>query len=133
MMRDDPPQFKSEVQASLRRHVAAVNRLAQRGMRFWDYGNAFLIEAYRAGADVMSEGCTSAPEAGGTFRYQSYVQDIMGDIFSLGFGPFRWCCTSGKEEDLRETDAIAATVLTRLMAQVMPRRADAAHLPRCST
>ena len=96
-MREDPPRFEALVQESLRRHVAAVNALAARGTRFWDYGNAFLVEAYRAGADVLSDGCVLSPEEGGTFRYQSYVQDIMGDIFSLGFGPFRWVCTSADE------------------------------------
>ena len=120
MMRDDPAQFRACVHASLKRHVAAVNTLAGKGMGFWDYGNAFLIEAYRAGANVMAEGCTRAPDAGGAFRYPSYVQDIMGDIFSLGFGPFRWCCTSGKAEDLGTTDAIAARVLKELMARSLP-------------
>jgi len=124
MMREDPPRFKTLVQSSLRRHVNAVNTLAQRGMRFWDYGNAFLIEAYRAGAEVLAEGCTDAPDAGGKFRYPSYVQDIMGDIFSLGFGPFRWVCTSGNEADLRATDAIAADVFKRLMQHAQPESAQ---------
>jgi urocanate hydratase len=85
MMHTDTARFISLVQESLRRHVTALNQLSERGMHFWDYGNAFLLEASRAGADVMKEGSTSGTE----FRYPSYVQDIMGDIFSLGFGPFR--------------------------------------------
>ncbi|KAH8065014.1 urocanate hydratase [Aureococcus anophagefferens] len=93
LMVADPPAFKAAVEASLRRHVAAVNALAARGMRFWDYGNSFLLEASRAGADVLPAG--AAPREAGdaaptVFRYPTYVQDIMGDIFSLGFGPYRW-------------------------------------------
>jgi len=108
LMREDPPAFKQAVQASLRRQVAAINKLVeQRGMRFWDYGNAFLLEASRAGADVMD---AADP---GRFRYPSYVEEIMGDVFSLGFGPFRWVCTSGRPEDLRATDAIAKRVLEK--------------------
>ncbi|MDE6450585.1 MAG: urocanate hydratase, partial [Muribaculaceae bacterium] len=98
------------VQESLRRQVAAINTLSARGMYFFDYGNAFLLEASRAGADVMSaDGCG--------FRYPSYVEDIMGPMFfDYGFGPFRWVCTSGKEEDLAVTDRIAARVLEEIRA-----------------
>jgi len=104
MMTADPAGFRERVGASLRRHVAAVNAVAARGMRFWDYGNAFLLEASRAGADVLTEG--------GAFRYPSYVEDIMGPMcFDHGFGPYRWICTSANDEDLRETDRIAGLVL----------------------
>ena len=104
MMRTDPEGFRERVGASLRRQVAAINAMTERGMRFWDYGNAFLLEASRAGADVMGED--------GAFRYPSYVEDIMGPMcFDHGFGPYRWVCTSGKPEDLRETDRVAADVL----------------------
>uniref|UniRef100_A0A8B9T8A1 Urocanate hydratase 1 n=1 Tax=Anas platyrhynchos TaxID=8839 RepID=A0A8B9T8A1_ANAPL len=94
------------VDLCLRRHVAAINRLADKGMFFWDYGNAFLLEAQRAGADVEKKGGNKTE-----FRYPSYVQHIMGDIFSLGFGPFRWVCTSGDPQDLSTTDSIAMSVL----------------------
>ncbi len=104
MMAEDPAKFKEAVQASLRRHVAAINRLAANGMYFFDYGNAFLLESSRAGADVMR------PD--GTFRYPSYVQDIMGPMyFDYGFGPFRWVCMSEDPEDLAKTDRIAVDVL----------------------
>ncbi|MCB9679695.1 MAG: urocanate hydratase [Alphaproteobacteria bacterium] len=103
-MHDDPDGFRERVYASLRRQVAAINTLSDAGMAFWDYGNAFLVQARDAGADV--EG------TGREFRYPSYVEDIMGPIcFDYGFGPFRWVCTSGTREDLRETDAIAARVI----------------------
>lgn len=106
LMESDPARFKEAVQASLRRHVAAINTLVQhRGLRFWDYGNAFLLESSRAKADIMS---ASDPSK---FRYPSYIQEFVGDVFSLGFGPFRWICTSGDPEDLRKTDKIAAKVL----------------------
>ncbi|KAK6473833.1 urocanate hydratase [Huso huso] len=106
LMHSEPARFRSLVQESLRRHIAAINKLADKGLFFWDYGNAFLLEAKRAGADVEKSG------AGKTeFKYPSYVQHIMGDIFSLGFGPFRWVCTSGDPEDLATTDVIASTVL----------------------
>lgn len=112
-MREDPERFRGEVQASLRRQVAAIDALAARGMRFWDYGNAFLLEAQRAGADVGGEG--------GRFRYPSYVEDIMGPMcFDHGFGPFRWVCASGDPGDLRETDAIAAGTLEALAAEATP-------------
>ncbi|MBR1433613.1 MAG: urocanate hydratase, partial [Bacteroidales bacterium] len=109
MMAEDPAKFKEAVQASLRSHVAAINRLAERGMYFFDYGNAFLLESSRAGADVMR------PD--GTFRYPSYVQDIMGPMyFDYGFGPFRWVCMSEDPEDLAKTDRIAVDVLKGIAA-----------------
>lgn len=124
MMVDNPALFKEKVQESLRRQVAAINKLTSRGMYFFDYGNAFLLEASRAGADIM--------KADGTFRYPSYVQDIMGPLFfDYGFGPFRWVCTSGKPEDLAETDRIAAEVLQRLLdnapADIRGQLADNLH------
>ncbi|MGN0195857.1 MAG: urocanate hydratase [Candidatus Cryptobacteroides sp.] len=104
MMANEPEKFKEAVQASLRRHVAAINRLTAEGMYFFDYGNAFLLESSRAGADILR------PD--GTFRYPSYVQDIMGPLyFDYGFGPFRWVCMSQNPEDLAKTDAIAVKVL----------------------
>ncbi|MBQ9463140.1 MAG: urocanate hydratase [Bacteroidales bacterium] len=110
MMAEDPARFKEAVQASLRRHVAAINRLAARGMYFFDYGNAFLLESSRAGADVLK------PD--GSFRYPSYVQDIMGPMyFDYGFGPFRWVCLSERPEDLALTDELAVQVLSELAAQ----------------
>lgn len=109
LMKNDPESFKGAVQDSLRRHIKAINTLAQKGMRFWDYGNSFLFEASRAGADVMLDE--------NRFKYPSYVEDIMGDIFSLGFGPFRWVCTSGKEEDLECTDKTASDICHRLSTE----------------
>ncbi len=107
MMANNPDLFKEKVYRSLRRHVAAINKLAGNGMYFWDYGNAFLLEASRAGAKVMN--------ARGGFIYPSYVQDIMGPLFfDYGFGPFRWVCTSGNASDLEKTDRIAAAVLSEL-------------------
>ena len=107
MMAEEPQRFRECVQASLRRQVEAINKLAARGMYFFDYGNAFLLESSRAGADVMGDD--------GTFRYPSYVQDIMGPMFfDYGFGPFRWVCTSCKAEDLAETDRIATEVLEEI-------------------
>jgi Urocanate hydratase len=107
MMAEEPARFRECVQESLRRQVDAINRLTARGMYFFDYGNAFLLEASRAGAAVMGEG--------GRFRYPSYVQDIMGPMFfDYGFGPFRWVCTSGKPEDLEMTDRLAAEVLEEI-------------------
>lgn len=107
MMAENPEQFKKEVESTLRRHVAAINKLATNGMYFFDYGNAFLLESSRAGADIMKED--------GTFKYPSYVQDIMGPMcFDYGFGPFRWVCTSGKPEDLDITDHIAMEVLEEI-------------------
>ena len=108
MMASDPAQFKKKVQESLRRQAAAINRHTEKGTYFFDYGNAFLLEASRAGADIMSKD-------GKGFRYPSYVQDIMGPMcFDYGFGPFRWVCASGKEEDLQKTDKIATEVLYKL-------------------
>jgi urocanate hydratase len=110
LMAENPDYFRAEVQKSLRRHAAAINRHAAKGTYFFDYGNAFLLEASRSGADVMAEN-------GIDFRYPSYVQDILGPMcFDYGFGPFRWVCTSGNPEDLRKTDQIAASVLKELMA-----------------
>ncbi len=107
MMAEEPERFRACVRESLRRQVEAINRLADRGMYFFDYGNAFLLEASRAGAAVAGEG--------GRFRYPSYVQDIMGPMFfDYGFGPFRWVCTSGRAEDLEQTDRLAAEVLEEI-------------------
>ena len=111
MMAEEPERFKEAVRASLRRQVAAINRLADRGMYFFDYGNAFLLEASRAGADVMGQGKK--------FRYPSYVQDIMGPLFfDYGFGPFRWGCSSGNPKDLETTDRLAAEVLEEMSHHV---------------
>ena len=113
MMAEEPTRFKDAVYASLRRHVAAINKLTAKGMYFFDYGNAFLLESSRAGADILNED--------GKFRYPSYVQDIMGPMyFDYGFGPFRWVCTSGKPEDLAVTDEIACKVLEEI-AQSSPK------------
>uniref|UniRef100_A0A7N4PD68 Urocanate hydratase n=1 Tax=Sarcophilus harrisii TaxID=9305 RepID=A0A7N4PD68_SARHA len=106
LMATNPAKFRDLVKESLKRHVAAINRLAEKNFFFWDYGNAFLLEAQRAGADVMRKGGNKTE-----FRYPSYVQHIMGDIFSLGFGPFRWVCTSGDPQDLVTTDLLATSVL----------------------
>ena len=107
MMAEEPERFKACVQESLRRHAAAVGRLADKGMYFFDYGNAFLLEASRAGADIVL--------ADGRFRYPSYVQDIMGPLFfDYGFGPFRWVCMSQDPEDLAKSDRIAAEVLKEI-------------------
>ena len=109
MMAEEPECFKEAVQASLRRQVAAINRLADRGMYFFDYGNAFLLEASRAGAEVTGA-------EGKAFRYPSYVQDIMGPLFfDYGFGPFRWVCSSGDPKDLEVTDRLAAEVLADML------------------
>jgi urocanate hydratase len=109
MMANNPEQFKKEVQDSLRRQATAINKHTARGTYFFDYGNAFLLEASRAGADVMAEN-------GIDFKYKSYVQDIMGPMFfDYGFGPFRWVCTSGNPKDLEITDKIATDILEELM------------------
>ncbi len=109
MMAKDPEAFKKAIQATLRRHADAVNKLTEKGMYFFDYGNAFLLEASRSGADIMAEN-------GIDFKYPSYVQDIMGPMcFDYGFGPFRWVCASGNPEDLAKTDSIAKTVLENIM------------------
>lgn len=113
MMANNPDLFKEKVQETLRRHTTAINKHTAKGTYFFDYGNAFLLEASRAGADIMAENNID-------FRYPSYVQDIMGPMcFDYGFGPFRWVCTSGKPEDLAKTDAIACQVLEE-MAKTAP-------------
>lgn len=106
MMAEEPERFREAVKASLRRHVAAINKLSAKGMYFFDYGNAFLLESSRAGADIC--------KSDGTFRYPSYVQDIMGPLyFDYGFGPFRWVCMSERPEDLAKSDEIAVSVLKK--------------------
>jgi len=122
MMAENPEQFKVEVQKSLVRQVDAINKHAAKGTYFFDYGNAFLLEASRAGADVMASNTID-------FKYPSYVQDIMGPMcFDFGFGPFRWVCTSGDSKDLEKTDAIASQVLEELMqnspAEIQQQMAD---------
>lgn len=108
MMANNPEQFKKEVQSTLRRHAAAVNKMVEQGMYFWDYGNAFLLEASRAGADIV--------KPNGDFIYPSYVQDIMGPLFfDYGFGPFRWVCASSDPADLAMTDKIACEVLEEML------------------
>ena len=124
MMAEEPERFRECVQASLRRQVAAINKLAAKGMYFFDYGNAFLLQSERAGADIT--------KGDGTFRYPSYVQDIMGPMFfDYGFGPFRWVCTSDKAEDLAVTDRLAAEVLEELMKtapeEIQGQMADNIH------
>ena len=124
MMAEEPEQFKECVYASLRRQVDAINRLSAKGMYFFDYGNAFLLTAGRAGADIWKES--------GKFRYPSYVQDIMGPMFfDYGFGPFRWVCSSGKAEDLAITDQLAAEVLDEMLktapADIHGQLADNLH------
>ncbi|MDR2206727.1 MAG: urocanate hydratase [Flavobacteriaceae bacterium] len=122
MMSENPELFKQKVRESLRRHVAAINKHTAKGTYFFDYGNAFLLEASRAGAEVFRDEngdfCSAQHSKTGseTFAYPSYVQDIMGPMcFDYGFGPFRWVCTSGKPEDLQKTDEIACKVLEELM------------------
>jgi len=122
LMATNPDEFKNKVQATLIRHAAAVNKHTAKGTYFFDYGNAFLLEASRAGADVMAPNHID-------FKYPSYVQDIMGPMcFDYGFGPFRWVCASGKPEDLAKTDAIACQVLEDLMktspAEIQQQMAD---------
>ncbi len=134
MMAEEPDRFREAVQASLRRQVAAINRLADRGMYFFDYGNAFLLEASRAGAEVglvatQSQQTVKEPRQ---FRYPSYVQDIMGPLFfDYGFGPFRWVCSSGDPKDLEETDRLAAEVLADMLttapADIHGQLADNLH------
>jgi len=111
LIREDPETFKEQVKKSLRRHAEAINKHTERGTYFFDYGNAFLLEASRAGADIMKDN-------GIDFKYPSYVQDILGPMcFDYGFGPFRWVCASGKSEDLDKTDELAAEVLSQMLAQ----------------
>ena len=106
MMAEEPEKFREAVKASLRRHVAAINKLSAKGMYFFDYGNAFLLESSRAGADIL--------KADGSFRFPSYVQDIMGPLyFDYGFGPFRWVCMSERPEDLAKSDEIAVNILKK--------------------
>ena len=108
MLSDEPERFASEVRSTLKRHAHAINRMSSNGMYFWDYGNAFLLEASRAGADVLKDD--------GSFRYPSYVEDIMGPMcFDYGFGPYRWVCASGDPQDLKITDRIAMDVLIGMM------------------
>jgi urocanate hydratase len=125
LMAQDPAAFKKRIYATLIRHADAVNKHTAKGTYFFDYGNAFLLEASRAGADIMAEN-------GIDFKYPSYVQDIMGPIcFDYGFGPFRWVCTSGKWEDLDKTDQIAADVITEIMSsapeEIQPQLQDNLH------
>lgn len=122
MMAENPELFKEKVQETLRRHATAINNHTAKGTYFFDYGNAFLLEASRAGADIMAKN-------GIDFRYPSYVQDIMGPMcFDYGFGPFRWVCTSGKPEDLQKTDEIACDILEEIMknspAEIQQQMAD---------
>ncbi|EFP08972.1 hypothetical protein CRE_15801 [Caenorhabditis remanei] len=116
LMTSDPAKFKKLVQDSLIRQIAAIDKIAAKGMYFWDYGNAFLLECHRAGANLLREDAQDDK----SFRYPSYMQDIMGDIFSMGFGPFRWVCTSGKPEDLRLTDLTACKIIDELKETNVP-------------
>jgi urocanate hydratase len=114
LMANNPDKFKEEVQKTLRRHAAAINKHTEKGTYFFDYGNAFLLEASRAGADVFAENHID-------FKYNSYVQDIMGPMcFDYGFGPFRWVCATGNPEDLAKTDEIACAVLEEMMKNSPP-------------
>ena len=117
MMFENPSKFKDLVNKSLIRQVNAINILTKHGMKFWDYGNRFLLQSSRAGADIMKNKLD--------FKYPSYVEDIMGDIFSLGFGPFRWICTSRNELDLIKTDKIAENVMSNLRANELEQRVSA--------
>jgi urocanate hydratase len=120
LMAFEPEKFKVKVQETLRRHVLAINKLTAKGMYFFDYGNAFLLEASRAGADIV--------KVDGTFRYPSYVQDIMGPMcFDFGFGPFRWVCASGDASDLDTTDLIAMSVLEKLALESPPEIMQQMH------
>ena len=135
MMANEPERFKECVQESLRRQVAAINKLSGRGMYFFDYGNAFLLEASRAGADIFNPGMDASSndtEKSRKFRYPSYVQDIMGPLFfDYGFGPYRWVCTSSNPEDLAYTDKLAAEVLENILNEapdeIRPQLADNIH------
>ncbi|MFK7747043.1 MAG: urocanate hydratase [Kordia sp.] len=125
MMANNPTLFKEKIQETLRRHAAAVNKHTAKGTYFFDYGNAFLLESSRAGADIMAKN-------GIDFKYPSYVQDIMGPMcFDYGFGPFRWVCASGKTEDLAKTDQIACEVLEEIMkvspTEIQQQMADNIH------
>ena len=115
MMSKDPEQFKKHVHESLKRQVIAINKLSEQGMYFWDYGNAFLLESGRAGADIFKKEQQITYNEQRIFKYPSYVEDIMGPLFfDYGFGPFRWVCTSSKPEELELTDIIAAEVLEEI-------------------
>ncbi len=135
MMAEDPERFKEAVKESLRRQVAAINKLAAKGMYFFDYGNAFLLESSRAGADIFNPGMdanTIDTEKIRKFRYPSYVQDIMGPLFfDYGFGPYRWVCTSCDPDDLAYTDKLATDVLEEIMKdaphEIKPQLADNIH------
>lgn len=135
MMADEPEKFKEAVRESLRRQVAAINKLAAKGMYFFDYGNAFLLESSRAGADIFNPGMdadTIDTEQVRKFRYPSYVQDIMGPLFfDYGFGPYRWVCTSCNPDDLAYTDKLATDVLEEIMKdaphEIKPQLADNIH------
>lgn len=135
MMADEPERFKEAVKESLRRQVAAINKLAAKGMYFFDYGNAFLLESSRAGADIFNPGMdanTIDTEKVRKFRYPSYVQDIMGPLFfDYGFGPYRWVCTSCDPDDLAYTDKLATDVLEEIMKdaphEIKPQLADNIH------
>jgi urocanate hydratase len=121
MIANNPEDFKKEIQKTLVRHTNAINTLTERGMYFFDYGNGFLLEANRAGADILNEK--------GDFKYPSYVQDIMGPMyFDYGFGPFRWVCTSNNPNDLAITDKIAAEILEDIMQsspnEIKPQMSD---------
>jgi len=115
MMVNEPEKFAEAVHDSLRRQVTAINKLAAKGMQFWDYGNSFLLMASKAGADIKGTGSGQHK-----FKYPSYVEDIMGDIFELGFGPFRWICSSKNPQDLQKTDKIAEKVILELMEKCPP-------------
>jgi urocanate hydratase len=106
MMYNDPDKFKYLVKQTLLRHYKAIDTLANNGLVFWDYGNAFLLEVSRASENDSCANINSSSHST-RFKYPSYMQDVMGDIFSLGFGPFRWICTSGDDEDLKQTDLAA--------------------------
>lgn len=135
MMAEEPERFKETVKESLRRQVAAINKLAAKGMYFFDYGNAFLLESSRAGADIFNPGMdanTIDTEKSRKFRYPSYVQDIMGPLFfDYGFGPYRWVCTSCDPDDLAYTDKLATDVLEEIMKdaphEIKPQLADNIH------
>lgn len=121
LMKENPEEFKKLVNESLIRHVNAVNKLSQRGMKFWDYGNSFMLQASKAGADILADETSTGSHLNNSitstqirYRYPTYIQEFVGDIFSLGFGPFRWVCCSGLHEDLQTTDKIAAEVIKKL-------------------
>lgn len=111
MMYENPVEFKKIVKKSLRRHYTAIDTLASHGLVFWDYGNAFLLECDRA----FHEGEERQSSISTRFKYPSYMQDVMGDIFSLGFGPFRWVCSSGEDEDLLKTDKAAQNCIESIL------------------